>query len=332
MNIAMPSRRGIGQCSVSQPHAELTGQRDDRRSRPGTSRRSADRSPARRARLVEESEPGRDQAEQRRRHRRRPRSRRAKRRRRASAPGCGRASPSARRRSTAARAAAAPTGAATSTRGRIATWAQAVRQPLVRTRAADRDERRREEARSAAPSRRPSPRRRRRSNDLPTAVMLATDSALCPSARVASTSRNRIQAPPARRLIVHTTAARSSVSASVVPRRPTRSNRRPIGRQIDRAEQRGPEIDVRVGDAIEPEVAQHRLGDQAEPLRSPRQRREHDHRRDDDVDPAGPRADVTAGSGRSARIADAAPTRHRKNVEVLPYSAYRSWSQPRNSA
>jgi hypothetical protein len=40
-----------------------------------------------------------------------------------------------------------------------------------------------------------------RSNDLPTAVMLATDSALCPSARVARTSANSRNAPPARRLI-----------------------------------------------------------------------------------------------------------------------------------
>ena len=39
-------------------------------------------------------------------------------------------------------------------------------------------------------------------------------------------------APPARRLMVQTTEARSAVSANVAPRSPTRSNSRPIGRQM----------------------------------------------------------------------------------------------------
>ena len=62
--------------------------------------------------------------------------------------------------------------------------------------------------------------------------MLAMDSALWPSARVARTSANRIQAPPPIWLMPQTTAASRSVSASVVLRRPTVSKTRPIGRQI----------------------------------------------------------------------------------------------------
>ena len=73
--------------------------------------------------------------------------------------------------------------------------------------------------------------------------------------------------------------------------------------------ERGPEIDIRVGDAIELQVAQHRLGDEPEALRSPGKRRQHDDRRDDDVDPAGPRA-LEAGcsaAGAAAGIVDAVP-------------------------
>jgi hypothetical protein len=72
----------------------------------------------------------------------------------------------------------------------------------------------------------------RRSNDLPTIVMLDTDSALCPSARVASTSANSNSVPPASWLIDQTTMPRSNVSTTVVPRSPARSKTRPIGRQI----------------------------------------------------------------------------------------------------
>jgi hypothetical protein len=69
-------------------------------------------------------------------------------------------------------------------------------------------------------------------NDLPTAVMLATDSALWPIARVSSTSTKRAATPPVRALMRQTTSASSRESAAVVQRRPTRSITRPIGRQI----------------------------------------------------------------------------------------------------
>ncbi len=109
----------------------------------------------------------------------------------------------------------------------------------------------------------------RRSNDLPTAVMLATDSALCPSARVASTSRNSATAPPARRLMrphhpaeQHGQRERRSAQTHAIEQ--------PADRQTDdRAEQRGPQVDIRVDDAIELEVAQHRFGDEPEALRAP---------------------------------------------------------------
>ncbi len=71
----------------------------------------------------------------------------------------------------------------------------------------------------------------RRSNDFPTAVMLATDKALCPNARVASTNRNRTTTPPVMRLMVQTTAPSPRVKTNVATRRPARSNSRPIGRQ-----------------------------------------------------------------------------------------------------
>ncbi len=72
-------------------------------------------------------------------------------------------------------------------------------------------------------------------NDLPTAVMLATDSALWPIARVSSTSTKSAATPPViapMALMRQTTSASRSVSAAVVQRRPTRSITRPIGRQI----------------------------------------------------------------------------------------------------
>ena len=117
--------------------------------------------------------------------------------------------------------------------------------------------------------------------------MLETDSALCPSARVASTSANRFQAPPPSWLIAQTTAASSSVSTTVVDAQAD-AIEDAADRQADRrADQRRPEVDGGVSDAIEPQVGEHRLGDQAEPLRAARQRREHHDRRDDDVDPAG---------------------------------------------
>ena len=80
-------------------------------------------------------------------------------------------------------------------------------------------------------------------------------------------------APPASRLIVHTTAPSSSgqhergaAQADAIEQ--------PADRQTDRrAEQRRPQIDVRVGDAIELQIAQHRLGDEPEALRPARQRR-----------------------------------------------------------
>jgi hypothetical protein len=90
------------------------------------------------------------------------------------------------------------------------------------------------------------------------------------------------------------------------------------GKADDGTEQRGPQIEVRVSHAIELQVAQHRLGDQTEPLRAAGQRRDHDHRADDDVGPAGP----VDGSVLDAGV-DRCPgaRRHRKKVEVLPYSA-----------
>ena len=39
--------------------------------------------------------------------------------------------------------------------------------------------------------------------------------------------------------------------------------------------QRGPEVDLRIGDAIEREISEEWFGDQAKPLRAPRQRPNH---------------------------------------------------------
>jgi hypothetical protein len=69
-------------------------------------------------------------------------------------------------------------------------------------------------------------------NDFPTAVMLATESALWPMARVNRTRTNSVAMPPVSALIRHTTSASTSDSATVVQRRPMRSNTRPMGRQI----------------------------------------------------------------------------------------------------
>ena len=126
----------------------------------------------------------------------------------------------------------------------------------------------------------------REPNDFPTAVMLATDSALWPIARVSSTSTKQRR-----------DAARQRAHAPDDERQDDRQHgRRPpqpdaiehaADRQADRrTEERRPQVDVGVGDAIELEVSEHGLGDEAQALRPAGQRREHDDRRDDDVHPA----------------------------------------------
>jgi hypothetical protein len=47
-------------------------------------------------------------------------------------------------------------------------------------------------------------------------------------------------------------------------------------------------IDVRVSHAVEPQIAKNRFGDQAQPLRPPRQRRHHQQRRERHLDPGNP--------------------------------------------
>ena len=135
-----------------------------------------------------------------------------------------------------------------------ATWAHAVRQPAVAplpptaTNAPQR-------TRSAARSRRPSAAPTSRSNDLPTAVMLATDSALWPIARVASTSTNSIAGTA-------TEPAHGPHDGAEQQRERERRDAQahaiehPADRQADRgADQRRPQVDRRVGDAIELQIA-----------------------------------------------------------------------------
>ena len=88
--------------------------------------------------------------------------------------------------------------------------------------------------------------------------------------------------------------------------------------------QRSPQVDVGVGHAIELQILQHRLGDQSEPLSAARQRGEHDHRGDDDVQPSHPlteRAFPLSGDRGAVHRRGEARSHHRKNVDVLPYSA-----------
>ena len=128
----------------------------------------------------------------------------------------------------------------------------------------------------------------RRSNDLPTAVMLATDSALCPSARVASTSRKSTSDAAGDMAHRHTTTA-SSERQDDGGAAKTDAIEHAADWQADRGtEERRPQVDVGVRDAVELQIAQHRLGDETEPLCPPWQRRQHDDRRDDDVHPAAP--------------------------------------------
>ena len=112
-----------------------------------------------------------------------------------------------------------------------ATCSQASRQPPVRTvapmatkAAAKKTLSSTEYTPMAMPTREPK--------DFPTAVMLATDSALWPMARVSRTRTKSAVTPPVSALMRQTTSASASDSAAVVQRRPTRSKTRPMGRQI----------------------------------------------------------------------------------------------------
>ena len=93
------------------------------------------------------------------------------------------------------------------------------------------------------------------SNDLPTAVMLATDSALWPIARVSSTSTKRAVTPPVRRAHAPDDEREHERQRR---RRPAQADaiEHAADRQADRrADERRPQVDVGVGDAIEMQVA-----------------------------------------------------------------------------
>ena len=101
----------------------------------------------------------------------------------------------------------------------------------------------------------------RRSKDLPTAVMLATESALCPRARVASTKSKEGQHPTGK------TTHRPHDSTERERQRERRTAQaNPVEHSADRqtdsgAEERRPEIDVGVRHPIDLQIPQHRLGD-----------------------------------------------------------------------
>ena len=105
--------------------------------------------------------------------------------------------------------------------------------------------------------------------------------------------------------------ARSSVKATVVPRRPARSEQA-VRTGKDKSPRRAgwPEVDGGVGDPVEVKIAQHRLGDEAEALGPTGQCGEHDHRCHDRhwSSPARLAGRPSAEVAESATSADAART------------------------
>ena len=110
-----------------------------------------------------------------------------------------------------------------------------------------------------------------------------------------------------------TTTPSPRTTAEVV-HAPTDQDDQPADREAEGgADERRPQVDVRIGEAIEPQVPQHRLGDQAESLRAARQRGDHQERRDADF-----YSPSTPALFNPARGAEQCITPYRKNVLVPP--------------
>ena len=126
----------------------------------------------------------------------------------------------------------------------------------------------------------------RRTNQWPTIAMLTTDSALWPRRAGERDARSASAATLVTWLIPQTTTPRLSDD-----RREHGAGAESIDQPADaerarRADDRGPEIQRGVGDAVEAEIREQRLGDEAEPLRAARQRAHHRQRRDRQHEPA----------------------------------------------
>ena len=116
-------------------------------------------------------------------------------------------------------------------------------------------------------------------------AMLTTDSALWPSARV-SVIATASSANVVTRLI--STTVTPSAAATTVEHDPAAES---IDEAADAdrargADERRPEIQLRVIDAADVEIGEQRFGDEAQTLRAPGQRADHRGRRDEQHDPA----------------------------------------------
>ena len=138
----------------------------------------------------------------------------------------------------------------------------------------------------------------RRTNQWPTIAMLTTDNALWPRPRV-NVMATASAATLVTWLMAHTTMPRltrdrGEHDAGAEPIDQTADAQRAGG-----ADDRGPEVQRGVGDAIEAEIGEQRFGDQTESLRAARQRADHRERRGSEDVPA---VEETAATRRSRHL------------------------------
>ena len=123
-----------------------------------------------------------------------------------------------------------------------------------------------------------------RTNHWPTIARLITDSALWPRPRVSVTAIASAQNESHRAHRADDDAERGGDGGQDDPRAEAIDEAADADRE-DRADERRPQIQLRVIDAADAEIGDQRLGDEAEALRPARQRADHGRRREQQHDP-----------------------------------------------